>query len=664
MYVRKKHTKQKRMLLRSLYNFSSLTPFLQRHRKVVVQLPEDLLPYALLIQELIKEEWNHSPQNETRCAKAGSLGACGMTCACTPNTDEQGVALNTLDELACPKPNVTCITEKKSSCDQGKYGAPSIAIMADTTFTSCCPDEVSAEHLPGVDGIVHFGMDCGIKTSRIPIQYCRRSFSSTFLAKWESVLENELKSVFHTLESSEQTSGDFISNAKDGTASLRILSIVLAAEAYELLPIIRTVANQLADEAKQLGWEFIVGSTTTNETTPEGFDTIRLGALQIPLKASVYFLVDPTLSDGSHVGALHGASERTTISNPESHPLFFLTGLLATHYGVPLHICSVRFPSHVKDEARWESFVSSPTVPSNDGVKSLLPIDELHNTTAKMNRSKPWASHEERVAVKSARSSDAELDPCRRRATQSVYLRAKLRSSLAVGIVVHTLSAVGSNLLIRYLYDVLKRAGKRPYVLYTGRLNVPKLANFTADLDLCVLVGCAYHGVMSCSQSREYPIPVLTPMEVCTGLFVDNYPELNVCMGSEVDPAFLSRTNDDSPLFESAPVPTLPLIPYALRWFRHAYEKLGMSKLEEDTSNVVTGGNCSSQNILSRGNKSSALTVAPALSLSTITRWHSRSYKGLDPQVGQTPVQAEISEGMSGIPSVYDHEKSEETALQ
>ena len=42
--------------------------------------------------------------------------------------------------------------------------------MADTSYGSCCVDEVAAEHV-GADGIVHIGRACLSRTSRLPVLY-------------------------------------------------------------------------------------------------------------------------------------------------------------------------------------------------------------------------------------------------------------------------------------------------------------------------------------------------------------------------------------------------------------------------------------------------------------------------------------------------------------
>jgi diphthamide biosynthesis protein 2 len=44
-------------------------------------------------------------------------------------------------------------------------------ILADTSYSACCVDEVAAQHA-AADLVVHYGQACLSPTSRLPVRYC------------------------------------------------------------------------------------------------------------------------------------------------------------------------------------------------------------------------------------------------------------------------------------------------------------------------------------------------------------------------------------------------------------------------------------------------------------------------------------------------------------
>lgn len=63
------------------------------------------------------------------------------------------IALQFPDEMLCHAPIVASLLEKRSSRQIHVY------ILADTSYGSCCVDEVAAEHVMA-DLIVHYGRAC------------------------------------------------------------------------------------------------------------------------------------------------------------------------------------------------------------------------------------------------------------------------------------------------------------------------------------------------------------------------------------------------------------------------------------------------------------------------------------------------------------------------
>ncbi|EFO86091.1 CRE-DPH-2 protein [Caenorhabditis remanei] len=58
--------------------------------------------------------------------------------------------------------------------------------------------------------------------------------------------------------------------------------------------------------------------------------------------------------------------------------------------------------------------------------------------------------------------------------------------------------------------DLCKSAGKKIYVISVGKINVPKLSNFSTDIDVFVLLSCPFGVVL---DSSDYFRPVVSFFE-------------------------------------------------------------------------------------------------------------------------------------------------------
>jgi len=79
------------------------------------------------------------------------------------------VALQFPDELLVDAPDVALAIEKKSKVE--------VYILGDTTYGSCCVDEITAEHV-GANGLIHFGRACLSHHNRkLPVLYIFENLS-------------------------------------------------------------------------------------------------------------------------------------------------------------------------------------------------------------------------------------------------------------------------------------------------------------------------------------------------------------------------------------------------------------------------------------------------------------------------------------------------------
>ncbi|NXV13721.1 DPH2 synthase, partial [Cepphus grylle] len=242
----------------------------------------------------------------------------------------------------------------------------------------------------------------------------------------------------------------------------------------------------------------------------------------------------------------------------------------------------------------------------------------------------------------------SSFDPatgCGRRETLNVnralmrrlYLVERARDAQVVGILVGTLGVAGYLAVLQHLRELLRRAGKRSYTLAVGKPNPAKLANFL-EVDIFVLVACAQNTLL---DSSEFYRPIVTPYELelaCnparewTGNYFTDFRDLlpGACAHVELPPAV--------PAAEA--VPDISLITGEMRaayLCDHAAPQLPPSTA-----------------LACRDQTRALAEISPAASF-----LESRSWRGLEQQLGQTPVSKAV-QGRRGIAIAYEDEGHEQ----
>lgn len=80
------------------------------------------------------------------------------------------IALQFPDHMLVDAPKVAQILEKELAPEDKAEPLPRVAILADTSYSACCVDEIAAEHADS-EVVVHYGRTCLSPTSRIPAIY-------------------------------------------------------------------------------------------------------------------------------------------------------------------------------------------------------------------------------------------------------------------------------------------------------------------------------------------------------------------------------------------------------------------------------------------------------------------------------------------------------------
>ncbi|KAJ5389801.1 2-(3-amino-3-carboxypropyl)histidine synthase subunit 2 [Penicillium cataractarum] len=120
-----------------------------RYKRIALQFPDDMLPDAPRVFQLLSRGLNSED-----VASANGTQTTGQTNGGA--TDAEGSITDSVSRLS-----VAGETEKWS---------PRLYILADTSYGTCCVDEVAAEHVDA-DVVVHYGRSCLSPSARLPVIY-------------------------------------------------------------------------------------------------------------------------------------------------------------------------------------------------------------------------------------------------------------------------------------------------------------------------------------------------------------------------------------------------------------------------------------------------------------------------------------------------------------
>lgn len=124
-----------------------------RYKRIALQFPDDMLPDAPRVFQLLSRGLNSEEvvANGTTPSNTTSAGQTNGGATETETNITEGVS----------QLSVEGETEKWS---------PRLYILADTSYGTCCVDEVAAEHVDA-DVVVHYGRSCLSPTARLPVIY-------------------------------------------------------------------------------------------------------------------------------------------------------------------------------------------------------------------------------------------------------------------------------------------------------------------------------------------------------------------------------------------------------------------------------------------------------------------------------------------------------------
>nr|XP_004672570.2 2-(3-amino-3-carboxypropyl)histidine synthase subunit 2 isoform X1 [Jaculus jaculus] len=216
------------------------------------------------------------------------------------------------------------------------------------------------------------------------------------------------------------------------------------------------------------------------------------------------------------------------------------------------------------------------------------------------------------------------------------YLVERARDAHVVGLLVGTLGVAQHREALAHLRKLTQASGKRSYVLALGRPTPAKLANFP-EMDVFVLLACPL-GALVPQPSGGFFRPVLAPCELEAA-----------CNPSWPPPGLAPHLTHYAELLPGSPfhVPLPP--PESELWDTPDVSLISGELRPPPSWKLPDDSECSA--VIPRPQMELAESSPAASFLS------SRSWQGLEPRLGQTPVTKAVS-GRRGIAIAYEDEGS------
>ena len=508
--------------------------------------------------------------------------------------------------------------ERENNSKSEIFLSPLVFVLGDTTYGSCCIDEVAALHL-NADLIVHYGYACLSPTSNIPAIY---SFGVTPMTNDEEI--ECVDKVFEEMNK-KGTCG------KEGKVSQKSLLILYNVGYHHSIPRIveKLKLGGLNDViiGKIPQYQFLqqkqrisscCNDSQPNETNSSCCQTSSSSNFSNTTISENVLKDDEKCQTISQETSVYIGGLEVTLLNLESlsdYTLLYIGQVCRQMINVMLR-CS-----------------------GKDGTKECWSYT-LPSTGTNTNGDN-GSNQKERGKF----STDAS-SVCKRELNRRYYLTQKARMASIIGIVVGTLGVSRFQSVVSNLRTKIENSGRGCYIVVVGKINVAKLANF-GEIDTFVLVACPENSMLDC---RDFHVPVITPMEMeialgereWDGFYSTDFSDFltNDCEIME-DQKKTNQTNtekveeeddDDKPYF-------------SLISGGYETDKKFVKKKELELSNVSCNSEIDLRALPGKGQMTAYNSEAAEF-------LKKREYQGLQTKVGETKVAPAVK-GQMGIASDY-----------
>jgi len=480
------------------------------------------------------------------------------------------VALQFPDELLKDAPEVTWLIEEgiinsytaASSNDDDNDETPEFSspppplvfVLGDTTYGSCCPDEVAALHL-NANILIHFGHACLSHAEKLPVLY---SFGLSHWKDLEYCAAQVLKECRHSCHEKEEEEENILllyqvkyyhamqalaEELRKKSSPPHYAGLSLHVEIGKIPPC-TAVKNVLP--SMQASCCNNNNSTTTScseqskcgeEATSKSVSCCASNSTAVPVSKETNTDTCSSSSSSPSCCGVKSTSATLNSSSSPSKPASSSTSISPT----PITLGGLELPKHITKQSLSTYkllYIGDPTCKQflhiilQCGVTTTA--DSSSNTSCnneKMSAASCWSYNPNEELNGNTKNKDDENTTMAKPATletkitsklystqllkRRYYLTQKAKLASIYGILVGTLSKTHFRDVVHQIKSKIRQHQKTSYTFVVGKINVNKLANF-AEVDCFVLVSCNEQSILE--NEREFHVPIITPLELDVAL--------------------------------------------------------------------------------------------------------------------------------------------------
>eukprot|EP00850_Spirogloea_muscicola_P000624 SM000002S05704 [mRNA] locus=s2:1744841:1748976:+ [translate_table: standard] len=370
-------------------------------------------------------------------------------------------------------------------------------VMADTSYGSCCVDEIAAAHVDA-QCVVHYGHACLTATSRLPAKFVFGKASldlSDCAAKLRQLADNSQKPlvILHAPELSHAMAALQAAVMQCSSSERDV------ARPHLIFAKVRCTKMEPSPAAASKRREMGAGPTSQGDCQPHRESEVtREGRhVELPSGDSV-----GGLAREEHGGGEAPISSPETALGPQGEPE---NGLRVVLGG--LEWCLPPGASEQDVVLAWIG-PEGPALTHIMLVHHRCQFVQYDPATKALHTD--FVKHSKllsRRQVFAALLIQAVI--CNARDVVVYYLVERAKEAGIVGIILGTLAVAGYQAVLERLRTIIKSAGKKHYTFLMGKLNPAKLANFP-ECDIFVLLACPQTALL---DNRDYLAPIITPFE-------------------------------------------------------------------------------------------------------------------------------------------------------
>ncbi|KAF9146857.1 Diphthamide biosynthesis protein 2 [Mortierella sp. GBA39] len=511
----------------------------------------------------------------------------------------------------------------------------SVFILADTSYGSCCVDEVAAQHI-SADAIIHYGRSCQSPTSRLPVIYvfgkqpvdvqdCATVFDGFFakdkaqkvILMYDVIYAHCVESLLSTLEGEKS----YTNIVKSRVETESNLGYVLSSQ-----DVPKAAGGCCQKKSESLCCGNKQGCSTESSSSSCCQSGEKSGDLTCSSSTGGCAKATSTMQQGGAVSTGTTTTEETPGNNKRRR--------FGRTYNLPEG-------DSIEDYTIFYIGDESPT---------------LSNIMMTHSRCDTYSYNPEK---KQGRLESAQVNKALMR---RYFLVQKAKDADVIGIAIGTLGVASYMTMIQHLKVLIESKGKKAYTFVMGKLNVAKMANFM-EIDCFVYVACPENSLI---DSKEFYRPIVTPYELeialsksreWTGDYVTNFQELlpdddkigvdkikisqaqldAASDGEDEDGSDVDSDEDERPHFS-----------LVTGQFKQSKKYTTNKEDSKELSALIEG----SKDLTLRDKNTSVATLMSSASGEYL---QSRQFKGLEVNLGETPVEL-ATEGRAGIARGYKTE--------